>query len=208
MSAIFLPRSEPPAETGRPDEPWWTRKAIDYIEAWLQSAKERRELVDIVEYGSGASTPWLMARTLGHLTSVEHHPVWFSGVEDYMRDLNRDGRWQGILQPAELPGPRHAEGHAHDGVHNNYFRYVWAPSLRGSRLIIIDGRARAECLMRARDRITHAEAGDEILVMLDDAQRDRYQYAIDAMDEAELYRQDFHNKDRLTIVWSTAWPEP
>lgn len=56
-----------------PGEPWLTQAAISILDRWLRPS-------DVAaEFGSGRSTAWF-ARRVGHLTSVEHDPVWYEQV--------------------------------------------------------------------------------------------------------------------------------
>lgn len=68
MSAKWPARSDgqTPDITGCPDEPWWTRQAITWMDEHLK--KDMR----VFEWGAGASTPWLAARC-ARLTTIEHN---------------------------------------------------------------------------------------------------------------------------------------
>lgn len=65
----------------RPDDPWLTQNANEILDSWLQDT-------DIgVEFGSGRSTRWF-AKRMKHITSVEHHEVWYEKVSKMFKEWN------------------------------------------------------------------------------------------------------------------------
>jgi len=62
-----------------PGLPWLTPQANHILETYLLPT-------DVgLEFGSGGSTCWL-ASHVGHLTSVEHNPIWFGKVHILLRN--------------------------------------------------------------------------------------------------------------------------
>lgn len=60
-----------------PDAPWLTAGATALLARWLEPHHTG------VEWGSGRSTRWL-ARRVGHLLSIEHHPEWHARISEQL----------------------------------------------------------------------------------------------------------------------------
>ena len=155
------------AALARMDVPWWTFPAIDAVERWIAA----RRNVRVFEYGSGASTVWL-ARRAAHVVSVEHD-VDFADIAAPMLALpNVELR---VIEPVRATAASSA-GSGRRGYEDcDFSAYVDSISQGAARydLIVIDGRARAACLKRARDCL---EADG--LVVFDNSNRRRYQAAL------------------------------
>jgi len=70
----------------RPNDPWLTRDAITFLQAYL-----REDMVGF-EFGSGRSTSWF-ARRVSRLISVEDNPVWYRRVKQDLSCLKVDYRY-------------------------------------------------------------------------------------------------------------------
>jgi hypothetical protein len=148
--------------------PWWTYKAIDAVEHWLLSQSRR---VRTFEYGSGASTLWLADRS-AEVHTVEHHGGFFNSMKPA---FTRTGNIVAHLvepNPSAKPEvPSAKSGH----VGLDFAKYVSTIDEVGGLfdLIVIDGRARGQCLAAARPHL--ADGG---LVVFDNSLRRRYRDAI------------------------------
>lgn len=148
--------------------PWWTFKSIDRVEGFLADVPDAR----VFEWGSGASTVWLSHRA-GSVRTVEHDAEWARSISALLSD-----RVDLVLVPAtELSGSggvRSAKA-GHEGL--DFRSYVDAIDRDNTMydLIVIDGRAREACLVRALDHL--APGG---LVVFDNVDRERYRAAIAA----------------------------
>lgn len=152
------------------DVPWWTYRAIDVTEAWLNAHPRP---IRVFEYGSGASTLWL-SRRADEVFTVEHH----RGFAEMVRPtLEAQGNISmQIVEPAAqglVHTPSAKEGY--EGL--DFTDYVRAiDNVAGQfDLIVIDGRAREACLAAALDRLQ-----DDSLIVFDNSRRARYQRAIAA----------------------------
>lgn len=150
------------------DVPWWTFACIDQVDDFL----DRRPGARVFEWGSGASTLWLAARS-GHVQSVEHDADW-AGILLPRLPANVDLT---IVPPAPSPTP--AVGSAkrgHAGL--DFSTYVAAiDAVDGDfDMIVIDGRAREACLGRAIRRLA-----PDGLIVFDNVDRQRYRDAIGAL---------------------------
>lgn len=151
------------------DIPWWNLDAKDRVAAFL----ETRDNAKVFEYGSGSSTVWL-AKRAGHITSVEHDPLWFSYLKDY-------GALPANVSLLNVPTDTDEERDescrsGRRGDEDKCFgNYVHAITKQGKLfdLIVIDGRARVACLRLAKDYL--AEGG---IILFDNAGRKRYQTAL------------------------------
>ena len=151
------------------DVPWWTYQARDRVEAFLAS---RGGQARVLEFGSGASTVWL-ARRASSVHSVEHDDFWAGRVRDMLR------RTPGLRGTPQLhvpavpgsPAPVVPSG-APSGRGLDFEAYVDLPAGLGTTfdLVLVDGRAREESLLRALPLLA-----PDGLALLDDSQRARYQ---------------------------------
>lgn len=154
------------------DVPWWTYDAIDAVEAWLAGHGDRSS-VRAFEWGSGASTLWL-ARRVGELHSVEHHRGFGEMIQERLAD--HPNAALEIVEPVPSAAP--AVGSAKEGHGRlDFATYVDQIDAVGGEfsLIVVDGRAREACLVRALDHLT-----DGGIVVFDNTLRRRYRRAIAA----------------------------
>lgn len=151
------------------DVPWWTYQARDRVEAFLAA---RDGQAQVLEFGSGASTVWL-ARRASSVHAVEHDEFWAGRVQA-MLDGMTGLRSRPLLHvPAVMRSehPRVASG-APSGRGLDFSEYVDLPAALGTRfdLVLVDGRAREESLLRALALLSPGG-----LALLDDSQWARYQ---------------------------------
>ena len=154
------------------DVPWWTYDAIDAVEAWLAGHGDRSS-VRAFEWGSGASTLWL-ARRVGELHSVEHHRGFGEMIQERLAD--HPNAALEIVEPVPSAAP--VVGSAKEGHGRlDFATYVDQIDAVGGEfsLIVVDGRAREACLVRALDHLT-----DGGIVVFDNTLRRRYRRAIAA----------------------------
>ncbi len=117
----------------------------------------------MLEWGCGGTSVWLLNRGVD-LNSVEHDDQWITAVR-------REGDW-----PHWTPKVVECEPGANATVHEEQpamaSAYINA-SVRGFRVILIDGVARGACLVN-----TMVNADPGTIVYLHDTQRDWYDWAI------------------------------
>ncbi|MET0231152.1 MAG: class I SAM-dependent methyltransferase [Rhodanobacteraceae bacterium] len=173
-----------PAALVRLDAPWWTLSAIDAVETWIA----KRGNVRAFEYGSGASTVWL-ARRCRDVVTVEHD----AGFAKYVAPLlARDNIRVNVIEPERgVAAPKTPSGRA-GFADCDFSAYVDAIAAGGPwDLVVIDGRARAACLERARGFLAPGA-----LVVFDNSNRERYRDALSRTPEVR-YRG-----------WAAALPYP
>lgn len=150
------------------DVPWWTYKAIDEIERFLLTRPNAR----VLEYGSGASTIWL-ARRAGFVKSIEHDPDWYNLVKQRIQPLSNV---EIVLREPEVVKPGVKYTSAKEGFEGLSFRNYVCEVKNDSYpydLIIIDGRARNDCLDVAKLHLA-----DKGIILFDNSSRRRYRKAI------------------------------
>lgn len=159
------------ADLAHLDLPWWTFEATEFVDAFLRS---RGFKTSVFEYGSGASTLWL-ARRCGKVYSVEHDLRW---AEQTRKLCSAYPNVSVSAVPASplTPTARCRSGR-HGWTNQAFDQYV--ESIReyafNFDLIIIDGRARAECLDEAVSKLNRGG-----LIVFDNSNRQRYRRALDA----------------------------
>lgn len=157
------------------DIPWWTFDAIAQVEEFLSE----REDASVFEWGAGASTVWLACRA-ARVTSVEHDARWAEALQP----LVPANAVIDVVPPVAGPSSQPRVASAKKGYeHLDFSDYVAAiDRFTGVfDLIVVDGRARGECLRRATERL--APGG---MILLDNVERVRYRRSIAAL------RRDAH----------------
>ena len=129
--------------------PLLTPEAIKFLEEFCQTNDHPR----ILEFGSGGSTAWLSKLTK-NLVSIEHDKGWYQKVKQYLS--NEPGCYPVDLKLLAKP---------YDRVCNEFPDEFFD-------LIIVDGRDRVKCLTSS---VRILKKGG--IMMMDDAQRERYQEA-------------------------------
>ena len=158
------------------NRPLWAPGAPQMIEDFIAA---RGGEVKILEFGSGASTIFLLRRGATVVT-VEHHEEWAGALREVAtaRDigekltiLRRDRPYANV--PAEFP-----EGTTFD-------------------ILLVDGRERVDCLRQALPLVK-----SDGLVLLDDSQRERYWPSFRLLADREAVT--FQSAPRNTTIWSLA----
>lgn len=158
--------------------PWWTYRAIDFVEAWLLA---RQKPVRAFEWGSGASTFWL-ADKVDEVFSVEHH----AGFADMMRpELAKLTNVTFLEVDAPHSTVPRMGSHKTGSTELDFHDYVHAiDTERGDfDLVVVDGRAREACMRIATDRLK-----DGGLIVFDNSHRRRYK---DAIASSGLHERSF-----------------
>lgn len=168
--AYSLTRVHDPHAIAELDVPWWTYRAIEYVDEWLRA---RPRPIRVFEYGSGASTAWL-ARRVDEIHTVEHDREFAQGLAASLADYsNIEFR---VAEPVACQTP--AVSSAKEGCAGlDFSDYVGTIDEVGGTfsLIAIDGRARPACLMAA---LAHLAPGG--IIVFDNSRRHRYRAAIHA----------------------------
>ena len=154
----------------RLDLPWWTYAASREVEAFLADRPGAR----VFEYGSGASTLWLAART-GEVHSVEHDVEFAARLAASVADLAHVDLRAVPPEPRTPASTAVSERAGHED--DDFGRYVATIDDVGGEfdLIVVDGRARTACLEAG---LSHLADGG--VIVFDNARRPRYREAIEA----------------------------
>jgi hypothetical protein len=144
--------------------PWWPYDAVDWVGARLPNGAR------VFEYGGGGSTLWL--EDLGcKVTVAEHDENWYRQLSSQFvpdaKILFRPPGTSGIITSEAASGFFDAYTAAIDDELDNSFD-----------LVIVDGRARVECVRRAMPKVKYGG-----LLILDDTDRLRYQPAVKLLGE-------------------------
>lgn len=151
------------------DLPWWSYGAIDEVERFLRERPQAR----VFEFGSGASTLWLAKRS-GSVDTVEHDVDFAEVVRELIAGV--DNVTLHVVEAPSVQAGRPTVRSERQGSEDlDFDDYVSTIEQVGGRfdLVVIDGRARVECLRRA---LPHVAADGVIL--FDDAERPRYADAL------------------------------
>ena len=133
------------------DHPWITFKAERFLRMML-----RKDMI-VYEYGSGSSTLYF-SRRVAQVFSIEHHRDWFENVQQTIEKQsirNVDFR---LIEP-ETVSENQATGYlSYHHLYKNkrfesYVKSIDAFPDEYFDLVMIDGRARTECIARAKNKI-------------------------------------------------------
>ena len=144
--------------------PWWPYAAAATVSAALPPSAR------VFEYGGGGSTLWLADRG-AEVTVAEHDRQW---GELLRTELGERARIR-VVEPVDagLVSSRHYPGRFFD----DYVRLIDAEPDGSLDLVIVDGRARVECGLRARAKVRPGG-----MLLLDDSDRERYATLARAME--------------------------
>lgn len=154
--------------------PLWAAGASKTIENFIAA---RGGAARILEFGSGSSTIFLLSRG-ATVTTVEHHEGWAEAVQEVASARELGDRL--TLLRRDRPYANVVDGFA-----------------EGTRfdILLLDGRERIECLRRALPLVA-----PDGLVLLDDAQRDRYWPAFRLL--ADRACVTFESATCQTAIWA------
>jgi len=135
------PEMHTPDVTGRPDEPWLPRAAIEWLEAEATSRFDA-----VLEIGTGASTIWL-AKRVPFVLAVEDDLDWLRRVGNAVREA---GTQNVVLTYAPEP--------------ESVLQLLDLVDMRVEWLCILDGGDRARWLTVLKDKLS-------MPVLVDNAER-------------------------------------
>lgn len=155
-------------------KPWMQTDQIELVEKILCSFGKQK--IDVLEWGSGGSTFYfpleLSAKKIEYSwLSIEHKKEWFD-------------KMAASLQPVYTNVSIHLfAADAKDPATINLDPYVKFPRKTGRKFdfILIDGRARARCLVEARFLIKPGG-----IIMLHDAEREKYHYVFPLFEKGKM----------------------
>lgn len=144
-----------------PLKPWMRPREVEIIQELLERAQPQR----VLEWGAGYGTIFFAegSASLEHWVSLEHDGVWAREIGA----LNKDSRVEIVHVKANDPV---LTDRFRDGTYHNFKDYIEYPErLKPFDLVLVDGRARTDCMERARNYLKE----DGILI-LHDANRSWY----------------------------------
>ncbi len=144
-------------------QPWWPFAMTEYVESALPANAQ------VFEYGGGGSSLWL-ADGGAHTTIVEHDLDWGRRLQSV---LPADQTEVLMIPPSESGLVSSAGG---DGYFDEYVGAIDAYEDESFDLVVVDGRARVDCVLRAKPKVKRGG-----LLLLDDSDRPRYAAAIQAL---------------------------
>lgn len=171
----------------RLDLPWWTLESTSLVDEYLAGRPNAR----VFEWGSGASTLWL-ARRAAEVISVEYDRDFAQLMAERIPPHVTLRLHPGIASPEPRVRSRHI-GHRH----TDYTHYVQAIDQTPGEfdLIVIDGRARSDCLNLALRRLKPGG-----MIVFDNSSRRRYRDAL------TLSSQSIRRTDTRGLTPALPWP--
>lgn len=186
-----LPRwlAERSASTMALRSPWWPYDAISWV-AGILPAKAQ-----VFEYGGGGSTLWLHDQG-ARITVAEHHPEWHRQLNEALppdvKVLHVPSQAAGSVTSAVEPG-----------FFDNYVDAIGSQPDGTLDLVIVDGRARVDCVRSAMPKVKPGG-----LLLLDDTERARYLPAVEMLAGWERHTFTGLKPGSRTPAQTSVWKRP
>lgn len=184
--------------------PWITFEAKEWLEKFLKPE------MNVFEYGSGGSTLFLASR-VKNLISIEHDREWYQYLSGLLANKNIANCQYLLVEPrpntnkdSDVSDPKNFISKSYPSMSfENYVKSIDAFPDQSFDLILVDGRARPSCLVRA---IKKLRAGGAL--MLDDSERPYYDFGKQLV--AQWSRIDFFGPGPYdSYFWQTSvWEKP
>jgi predicted O-methyltransferase YrrM len=162
--------------------PWLSPSSVRFLKSYL--TKEMTGL----EFGSGISTLFT-APKVKHLISVEHNEEWFKMISDRFKTANISNVDYRFVPSNDPLGFKDVEFEMEKEldfkVRRDYVNYfLAAQDLPDNSLdfVLVDGRARPECLYYALPKMKKNG-----IVILDNSERDHYKVVFDLLKDYPMY---------------------
>lgn len=164
--------------------PWLSPVSIEFFREYLNGTQTG------AEFGSGSSTVFFAPRSK-HFVSVEHYKPWFDKVTNLLKERkisNVDYLFvekqepDSTLSTAEMfPGISGLEDYEYRKDYVNYFQALDAYPDEYFDFILVDGRARPECVFSSLPKL---KSGG--LMILDNSERARYKVVFSYLETWEM----------------------
>ena len=133
------------------DQPWIAFKAERFLREIL------RKDMKVFEYGSGSSTLYF-SRRVAQVYSIEHHQGWFEQIQQMIDQQNIKNVDYRLMEPETCYENQTDAYLSHLPIYKNktFEHYVKTIDVFPDGyfdLVIIDGRARTECIAHAKNKI-------------------------------------------------------
>ncbi len=142
--------------------PWWPYDMVDHVGQILPTNAR------VFEFGGGGSSLWLSDRG-ARLTVVEHDLEWSRQLRASLPSHVE------LIEAPPTPAGSVASSHG-TGYFDHYVQAIDSYPDHSFDLVIVDGRARVDCVVRARRKVAYGG-----YLLLDDSDRLRYNGALTAM---------------------------
>lgn len=160
-------------EKANPAAPWITPDATHILSKVLDKNFTG------LEYGSGRSTIFLSER-VGKLFSVEHHEEWYNHVRTLLKSKGITNSDLKLIRPEKEVPLFHSSSERQafitkeeypnkDSLFSSYVNYIDEFDNDFFDFVLIDGRARESCSLKAIDKLKPGG-----LMILDNSERVRY----------------------------------
>lgn len=161
--------------------PWIIPQATEFYKKVL------KEDMKGAEFGGGFSTAFIAPR-VNSLVTVEHDEEWSKITENMLKERKLDNVDYRVIPAIKNPDKvTLVELDSFDGFQiksefNNYFSALDTEENKSYDFIIVDGRARTECCIKAIPKIK-----DGGMLILDNSERERYLPVFEILKEKQSY---------------------
>ncbi|MCH2224868.1 MAG: hypothetical protein MK066_08880 [Crocinitomicaceae bacterium] len=164
--------------------PWLTITAIKFFDHFLDGSQNG------AEFGTGSSTAFFAKRTK-HMVSIEHHKGWYEQTKNKLSAAGHSNVDYRLIEKQDptstdsvetyFPKVLGLENYEYRKDYINYFCGLDDVENGFFDFIIVDGRARPECVFRSIDKLK-----SNGLMILDNSERVRYDVAFKHLDSWEM----------------------
>jgi predicted O-methyltransferase YrrM len=166
--------------------PWTSPPSISFFKEYLKGNNKV-----VLEVGSGNSTYFLAPKSK-EVISIEHDPSWYAFVKEELKTRGINNVEYHLIEKNEIPESSHqneflktfSNAFPDFEFRKDYLKYynkiTEFPDEKFD-LIIIDGRARVECMINAIPKLKK-----DGLLVLDNSERERYKYIFKYLQDWEL----------------------
>lgn len=163
--------------------PWLAPEVISMLKSYIKN----HEQVTILEFGAGCSTAFFATFPV-HITSFEHHHMWYAKVRDYITESN--------ITNVTLHWMKNPYYHACEQFDDTSFNIVY-----------VDGLDRIKCIEYTMRLVKPGG-----ILILDDAQHEKYNKAYALLNNWQLHSctQEKANPvtGELQIAQTNWWIKP
>lgn len=182
-----------------PGVPWTTPASVKIFSKLLN-----KEMTGL-EYGSGRSTLFLASR-MKSLVSIEHDELWYERVQKAIADkgvtnvdyhlIPRNQTGANEMKRAFLGKLEQEKDVCFRPEYFDYFQFVARFPDNYFDFILVDGRARVECIFNSIEKLKSPG-----IVVLDNSDRERYWPAMELLDQYQW--PSVHTTNGLfdTMIW-------
>lgn len=158
--------------------PWLNYKSKRWLDEYIKPG------MNVFEYGTGGSTLYFLGNRCKPV-SIEHDRQWYQNVQQAIGESGNKHSAYHLIQPQQTEQTNPQYRSEYPGYENmsfeEYVRKIETFDNGFFDIILIDGRARVDCLRHAIEKVRPGGT-----IILDNAERDRYQNILSSFKDFKI----------------------